>query len=161
MLAGRAPEALSYALAHEVERRPGLVQRRGLGEAVEEHFESVWMLEGEMEVALAGLSEGAGRAHGVEEIAASLQAHAAKEIFAVAVAFVDCGGGGARGAGNGAHGEGFGSTASPKPAGDFENALFEFRIRMPGQRVASSASKGTWLRELSSRVAGPYEGFNH
>jgi len=134
VLAGRATEALGDALAHEIERGPGFVQRRGFGKAVEEHFESVRMLEGEIEVAFAGLGERAGRAHGGEEIAASLQADAAEKIFAVTVAFVDSGGGGARGAGYGAHGEGFGSAASPQPAGDVENALFEFRIGMPGQR---------------------------
>jgi hypothetical protein len=146
VLAGRATEALSDALAHEIERGPGLVQRRGLREAVEEHFESVRMLNGEMEVAFAGLGERTGGAHGVEEIAASLQAHAAEKVLAVTVALVDRRGGGARGAGYGAHGEGFGSAASPQPAGDFEDALFEFRIRMPGQRLVSSAS--TSFREF-------------
>jgi len=113
VLAGRATEALSDALAHEIERGPGLVQRRRLREAVEEHFESVRMLEGEIEVALAGLGERAGRVHGVEQIATSLQPHAAEKVLTVTVALVDRGRGGARGAGYGAHGEGFGSAASP------------------------------------------------
>lgn len=140
VLARRATETLRNALAHEVERGPGFVQRRGLGKGVEEHFEGVGMIEGEMEVAFAGLGERSGRTHGVEEIAASLQADAAEKVFTVAVALVNRGGGSARGAGYGTHGEGFGSAAGPQAAGDFENSLFEFRIGMPGQRLASSAS---------------------
>lgn len=112
VLAGRASEALGDALAHEVERGPGLVQSRGFGEAVEEHFESVGVLESEMQITFAGLSDGAGRAHGVEQTAASLHAHATEKVFAIAVALVDGGGGGARGPGYGAHGEGFGPAAS-------------------------------------------------
>ena len=112
VLAGRASEALGNALAHEVERGPRFVQRRGFGKAIEEHFESVWVLESEMEITFAGLSDGAGRAHGVEEIAASLHAHATEKGFAITVALVDGGGGGARGPGHGAHGEGFSPAAS-------------------------------------------------
>jgi len=112
-LAGSSAEALGEALAHEIERRPGLVQGWRLGECVEEHSVGVRMFEGEFEIALAGLRDGAGAAEDGEEFDASLDADGAENIVAVAIALVDGRSRGARGLGNAAHGECLFAAARP------------------------------------------------
>src|ERR1700689_2945703 len=91
VLAGSSAEALGEALAHQIERWPGLVQRWRLGKCVEEHSIGVRMFEREFEIALAGLRDGAGAAEDGEEFDASLDADGAENIVAVAIAFIDSG----------------------------------------------------------------------
>jgi hypothetical protein len=80
------------------------VQGRRLGESVEEHFVGVTMLEGEIEIALAGLREGAGAAEGGEEFDTGLDAHSAENIVAVLVTLIEGWGSGAGRLGYAAHG---------------------------------------------------------
>ncbi len=138
VLARSASQALGDALAHEVERRPGLVQGRRLADAVKQHLVGVGVFEGKLEITEHGLANRAGAAECGEKIFASLGAQGAENIVAVAVALVDRGRRGGGRFGDGAHGEGFLAAAGPQARGSVENLLLQFRVRMPGH----FASKG-------------------
>ncbi len=102
------------------------------------------MLEGKFEIGLAGLRQGAGAAQRSEEFYASLDAESAKNSVTVTITFVDGGGGGAGGLGDGAHGKGFFAAPGAQPAGGFQDALFELRICLSGQRL-HSGDRGSML----------------
>ena len=133
VLEGRPAEALGEPLAHEIERRPGLVQRGRLGHSIEKNFIGVAVMEREFEVALDGLAQGAGAAERGEKFGAGLQAQGFQNVVAVAVAFVDRRSGGAGGFGDGTHGEGLFAAAGPQARGRVENALFQAGIGLTGQ----------------------------
>src|ERR1700732_4180253 len=107
-------QAPSEKLAKEVERRPWFMQGRGLGNSVEQYSISFTVLEGELQVSLAGLGQGAGEAELVEEFLAGLQAQGAENVFAVPEALIYGGGGRAGGFGHRAHGERFLAAAGPQ-----------------------------------------------
>src|ERR1700734_2871991 len=153
VLAGSSAEALGQTQAHEIERGPGFVQRGRLGESIEEHLVGVGMLKSKLEVAFAGLSDGPGAAEGGEEIDAGLDADRAENIVAVVVALIESRSGGAGRAGDAAHGQRLFAAPRPKPAGGVEDALFELRISLPGQRPASISrqSQSTDNHEVSLR----------
>ena len=113
------------------------MQGRGLGEPVEQHFVSMGMLQSKLKIAVAGLREGMGGIHCGEEFGSRLQAHRAENIVAVVVTLVDRGRGGAGRFGDAAHGEGFFAAPCPEPACGIQDALFELRICLSGQRCAS------------------------
>jgi len=135
VLAWSSSQALGEMLAHQIEGWPRLVQRRGFGEPVIEHFVSVTMLKGKLEIILASLSQGARAAETGEEFIACLDAQRAKNIIAIAIALVNRGSGCAGGFGDGSHREGFFSAPGAQPAGGFKNALFKCRISLSGQRL--------------------------
>ena len=108
-----------------------------LGESVEEHLVSVGMLEGKLEIAFAGLSDGSGTAESGKEIDAGLDADRAENVVAVTVSLVEGRSGGAGRPGDAAHGEGCFAAPGPKPAGGVKDALFELGISLPGQGPAS------------------------
>ena len=135
--AGSPAQALRQAQAHEIEGGPRFVQGWRLGESVEEHLVSAGMLEGELEIAFAGLSDRLGTAEGGKEFDAGLDADRAENILTIVVALVESGSGGAGRLGDAAHGEGAFAAPRPKPAGSIEDALFELRISLSGQGPAS------------------------
>src|ERR1700737_2382578 len=110
----RSTQAPSQTLAKEVERRPWFIQGRGLGNSVEQYSISFTVLEGELQVSLAGLRQGVGEAELVEEFLAGLQAQGAEKVFAVAEALVHGGGGRAGGFGHRPHGERFLAASGPQ-----------------------------------------------
>ena len=86
------------------------------------------------------------RLEGGKEFDASLYAHGAENIFAVAIALVDGGSRSAGRAGHAAHGEGFFAAPGPQPAGGVKNALFELQdlvvwamARLRSRSVTTSA----------------------
>jgi hypothetical protein len=62
VLVGCAAQTLRQAHTQEIERRPGLMEGRGLGKSVEEYFIGVGMLEGKLEIPFEGLGKSAGLA---------------------------------------------------------------------------------------------------
>src|SRR5580658_4568864 len=62
VLAGIAAQTFGHALAHEIESRPGLMQRRGLTYAVKKHFVGVLVFEREIQLTQESLAEGMGPA---------------------------------------------------------------------------------------------------
>jgi hypothetical protein len=110
----RSAQAPSQTLAKEVERRPWFMQGRRLGNSVEQYSIGFTALEGELQVRLAGLRQGAGEAELVEEFLAGLQAQGAENVFAVAEALIYGGGGRAGGFGHRAHGERFLAASGPQ-----------------------------------------------
>jgi hypothetical protein len=133
MFAGRSAEALGEAVAQEIEGGPGFVKGGRFGNAVEKDFIGVTLFEGEGELPLDRLAEGAGAAERGEEVSSGLQAQRFQDVVAVTIAFVDCGRGGSGGFGDGAHGEGFFAAAGPQARGGVEDALFQIRVGMTGQ----------------------------
>jgi hypothetical protein len=95
------------------------------------------MIEGIVQVALAGLSEGSGATKGGKELDPGLDADSAENIVTVVVPLVESRGGGAGRLGDTAHGESFFAAPGPQPAGGVEDALFELRVWLSGQRPAS------------------------
>jgi hypothetical protein len=127
------------------------VQGRRLGESVEEHFVGVGMFEGIFEITPARLGERAGAAEGSEEFDARLDAHSAENTVAVAIALVKSRSGGAGSPGDAPHGESFFSAPVPQAAGGVEDALFELRVWLSGQRAAS-ALPGSWKVQYFDHV---------
>jgi hypothetical protein len=121
----------------EIEGGPGLVERRGLADAIEKHFVGVRVLHGEFEMSLASFRESVGVAESGKEVGAGAGADGAEKIVAVAVTLVKSRSGGCGRQGDAAHGERFFAASRPKPAGGVKNALFELRIRLSGQPVVS------------------------
>jgi hypothetical protein len=130
-------QTLGETLAHEIERRPGFVERRRLREAVIEHLVGVGMLHGELEITLAGLGERSGAAESCEELDAGLDAYGAENIFPIAVALVERGRSSSGDIGDAAHGKRFFASPGPEPAGRVENAFFKLRICLSRQTPAS------------------------
>ena len=166
VLARRSAETVGQALAHEIERGPGLMQRRRFGHAVEEDFVGMSMPEGKLKVALDGLAKRAGAAEHGEKIFSGLQAESFQDVVAVAVALVDGGGGGAGGLGHGTHGQRLFAAASPQARGGVEDTLFQVGIGMTGQ-ISSTITKlllaqrivnavyFTYTQQLTTSQAGP------
>jgi hypothetical protein len=119
------------------------VQGWRLGESVEEHLVGVGMIQGILEIALAGLSEGSGATECGKELDAGLDADRAENIVAVVVPFVERRSGGAGRLGDTSHGESFFAAPGPQPAGGVEDALFELRVWLSGQRPASASPSMT------------------
>jgi hypothetical protein len=115
------------------------VQGWRLGESVEEHLVGVGMIEGILEIALAGLREGSGATEGGKELDAGLDADRAENIVAVVVTFVESGSGGGGRLGDTTHGERFFAAPGPQPAGGIKDSLFELRVWLSGQRPASAS----------------------
>jgi hypothetical protein len=113
------------------------VQGWRLGKSVEEHLVGVGMFEGILEITFAGLSKGTGAAECSKEFDAGLDAYGSENILAVAIALVECRSGGAGRLGHAPHREGLFSAPVPQPAGGVEDALFELRVWLSGQRPAS------------------------
>jgi hypothetical protein len=116
------------------------VERGRLGESVEEHFVGVRILQGVLEIALAGLGERAGASEGGEELDAGLDAQSAENIFAIAVTLIEGRSCGTGGLGDAAHGKGFFAAPGPEPASGVKDTLFQLRICLSGQRPASVPS---------------------
>src|SRR5882762_1480564 len=110
----RSTQAPSQTMAKEVERRPGFMQGRRLGNSVEQYSIRFTVPKGELQVSLAGLRQGAGEADFMEEFLAGLQAQGAENVLAVAEALIHGGGGRAGGFGHRAHGERFLAASGPQ-----------------------------------------------
>jgi hypothetical protein len=100
------------------------VERRRLGESIEQHFISVGMLQGKFEITFEGLSKTAGLAESREEIGAGAQANGAENVVAVSITLVKSGSGCSGGLGDAAHGQGLFTAAGPKAAGGIKNTFF-------------------------------------
>ena len=137
VFAGISSQALRQPQAHQIEGRPGFVEGRRLRESIEENLVGVAMLEGKLQIALASLRKRSGAAERSEEFSAGPHAHGAKNVIAVVVTLVKSRGSGASSFGHTAHSEGFFAASRPQPAGRIEDALFELRICLSGQRPAS------------------------
>ena len=105
-----------------------------LRKSVEEDLVGMAMLECKLQIALAGLRERSGMAERREEFSAGPHAYGAKNIIAVAVTLVEGRSGGAGGLATPRMVRGFFASARPQPAGHVEDALFELRICLSGQR---------------------------
>src|SRR5579872_7534374 len=101
------------------------------------------MLERKLQVSVHRLLHRPRAAEGREETAPRLQPQCAQNVVAMAVAFVHRRCRRARRLGDGTHGERLLAAARPQPRGRLKNALFEFRIGMPGQ--CSSYAWKLWL----------------
>lgn len=137
MLAGISSQALCKKLTQKIEGRPRFVQGRRFGEFVIKYFVGMTMLQGKLEIGLAGLRKASGSAERSEKFPASLKAQRANDIVAITVTLVKGGSGGAGGFGDGAHGEGLFSAPGAQPARRFQDALFKLRICLSGQRLDS------------------------
>ena len=84
----------------------------------------------------ARLGKSADAAERGEEFGAGLQAQRAKQVVAVTIALVNGRRGGAGCFGHGTHGERLLAAAGPQSAGGGEDALFQLRIWLSGQRLS-------------------------
>ena len=100
---------------------------------IEKYFVGVTVFESKVEMTLKGFAKSARSTERGKQFATGPDAQGAKNVVAVAVAFVDSWRRRAGRLGYRSHGERFFSAARPQPGRCGENALFEIRVGMPGQ----------------------------
>ena len=110
-----------------------LFAREGDGPVFGDEAVIVGLGREEIERAAAGIQGRARSPDGGEKIEAGAAAKEGEEIALVGKAFVECGGGGASGAGHGAHGEGFFAVFAPDAIRGSEDAAFQKSISFARQ----------------------------
>src|SRR5579863_6145380 len=117
------------------------MQGRRFADRIEKKFVGVTVAEGEVEVAMDRVAQGAGAAERGEKIFSGLQAESLQDVVAVTVTLVHRGGGRAGRFGHGTHGQRFFAAAGPQTRSGGKDALFQFGIGMTGQISSRSRFK--------------------
>jgi hypothetical protein len=100
---------------------------------IEKYFVGVTVFESKVEMTLKGFAKSARSTERGKQFATGPDAQGAKNVVAVAVAFVDSWRRRAGRLGYRSHGERFFSAARPQPRGRAENTLFQIGVGMPWQ----------------------------
>ena len=119
-----------------------LFAREGDGPVFGDEAVIVGLGREEIERAAAGIQGRARSPDGGEKIEAGAAAKEGEEIALVRKAFVERGGGGASGAGHGAHGEGFFAAFAPDAIRGIEDATFQKSIRFARHAATLPVSVG-------------------
>jgi len=113
------------------------MERGRLGEAIEEHFVHVRIIQRILEVTLTRLGQSAGAGQRREKFDPRLDTQSAKNVIPVLITLIYRGSSGAGSLGHAAHGQRLFATPRPQPAGCVQYPLFELRICLSGQGPAS------------------------